>query len=58
MEKKEKRKVDNLIVYEVGEEDKDMDDEGWKKENDEDKVRKGVIIGQGIGGIEGIVEEG
>lgn len=33
-------------------------DAGWHPETDEDQVATGVLIGSGIGGIEGIVEAG
>ncbi|AIJ61149.1 beta-ketoacyl-acyl-carrier-protein synthase II [Brucella abortus] len=58
MDQKEQRKVDPFIVYAVGAADQALDDAGWHPENDEDQVRTGVLIGSGIGGIEGIVEAG
>ncbi|UVV68085.1 beta-ketoacyl-ACP synthase II [Brucella anthropi] len=58
MEPKEQRKVDPFIVYAVGAADQALDDAGWHPESDEDQVRTGVLIGSGIGGIEGIVEAG
>ncbi|MRN67776.1 MULTISPECIES: beta-ketoacyl-ACP synthase II [unclassified Brucella] len=58
MDPKEQRKVDPFIVYAVGAADQALDDAGWHPENDEDQVRTGVLIGSGIGGIEGIVEAG
>ncbi|MFB8343165.1 beta-ketoacyl-ACP synthase II [Brucella cytisi] len=58
MEPKEQRKVDPFIVYAVGAADQALDDADWHPENDEDQIRTGVLIGSGIGGIEGIVEAG
>lgn len=58
MEAKEQRKVDPFIVYAVGAADQALDDANWHPESDEDQVRTGVLIGSGIGGIEGIVEAG
>ncbi|MBA8819734.1 beta-ketoacyl-[acyl-carrier-protein] synthase II [Ochrobactrum sp. P6BS-III] len=58
MEPKEQRKVDPFIVYAVGAADQALDDANWHPESDEDQVRTGVLIGSGIGGIEGIVEAG
>ncbi|MEL4374299.1 beta-ketoacyl-ACP synthase II [Brucella cytisi] len=58
MEPKEQRKVDPFIVYAVGAADQALDDADWHPESDEDQVRTGVLIGSGIGGIEGIVEAG
>ncbi|MHC5231020.1 beta-ketoacyl-ACP synthase II [Brucella sp. LJL56] len=58
MEPKEQRKVDPFIVYAVGAADQALDDADWHPESDEDQIRTGVLIGSGIGGIEGIVEAG
>lgn len=58
IEPKEQRKVDPFIVYAVGAADQALDDADWHPESDEDQVRTGVLIGSGIGGIEGIVEAG
>lgn len=58
MEPKEQRKVDPFIVYAVGAADQALDDANWHPESDEDQIRTGVLIGSGIGGIEGIVEAG
>lgn len=58
MEPKEQRKVDPFIVYAVGAADQALDDANWHPQSDEDQVRTGVLIGSGIGGIEGIVEAG
>ncbi len=58
MEPKEQRKVDPFIVYAVGAADQALDDANWHPESDEDQTRTGVLIGSGIGGIEGIVEAG
>ncbi len=58
MEPKEQRKVDPFIVYAVGAADQALDDANWHPVSDEDQIRTGVLIGSGIGGIEGIVEAG
>lgn len=58
MEPKEQRKVDPFIVYAVGAADQALDDANWHPTSDEDQTRTGVLIGSGIGGIEGIVEAG
>ncbi|ASV86022.1 MULTISPECIES: beta-ketoacyl-ACP synthase II [Ochrobactrum] len=58
MEPKEQRKVDPFIVYAVGAADQALDDANWHPESDEDQIRTGVLIGSGIGGIEGIVDAG
>ncbi|WP_099866301.1 beta-ketoacyl-ACP synthase II [Pararhizobium haloflavum] len=58
MEPKDQRKVDPYIVYAVAAADQALADAGWKPETDEDQIATGVLIGSGIGGIEGIVEAG
>jgi 3-oxoacyl-[acyl-carrier-protein] synthase II len=58
MEPKEQRKVDPFIVYAVAAADQALADADWHPESDEDQTSTGVLIGSGIGGIEGIVEAG
>jgi 3-oxoacyl-[acyl-carrier-protein] synthase II len=58
MEPKEQRKVDDFIVYAVAAADEAIADSGWKPESEDDRCATGVLIGSGIGGIEGIVEAG
>ncbi|OHV72251.1 beta-ketoacyl-ACP synthase II [Ensifer sp. LCM 4579] len=58
MEPKEQRKVDPFIVYAMAAADMALADAGWKPESDEDQIATGVLIGSGIGGLEGIVEGG
>ncbi len=58
MEPKEQRKVDPFIIYAVAAADQALADAKWAPESDEDQVRTGVLIGSGIGGLEGIVEAG
>ncbi|KEG16591.1 beta-ketoacyl-ACP synthase II [Bartonella bacilliformis] len=58
MEPKQQRKVDPFIVYAVAAADQALADAEWCPKNDEDQIRTGVMIGSGIGGIEGIVEAG
>ena len=56
MEPKEQRKVDPFIVYAMCAATQALNDAGWHPETEEDKVASGVLIGSGIGGIEGIAE--
>jgi 3-oxoacyl-[acyl-carrier-protein] synthase II len=56
MEPKEQRKVDDFIVYAMCAARQALDDAGWKPESYEDQTSTGVLIGSGIGGIEGIAE--
>ena len=54
MEPKEQRKVDEFIVYAMGAADQAIADSGWKAKNEDERVRAGVLIGSGIGGLQGI----
>ena len=56
MEPKEQRKVDQFIVYAMSAARQALDDAGWHPQDREDQIRTGVMIGSGIGGIEGIAE--
>jgi 3-oxoacyl-[acyl-carrier-protein] synthase II len=56
MEPKERRKVDDFILYAMGAAKQALDDADWHPREYEDQVTSGVLIGSGIGGIEGIAE--
>jgi 3-oxoacyl-[acyl-carrier-protein] synthase II len=56
MEPKEQRKVDDFIIYAMCAATQAITDSGWKPESYEDQTRTGVMIGSGIGGINGIAE--
>ena len=56
MEPKEQRRVDEFIVYAMCAARQALDDSGWKPTSREDQIATGVMIGSGIGGIEGIAE--
>ena len=56
MEPKEQRKVDHFIVYAMCAARQALEDAGWKPATDDDQAATGVLIGSGIGGIEGIAE--
>jgi 3-oxoacyl-[acyl-carrier-protein] synthase II len=56
MEPKEQRKVDEFIVYAMAAADQALDDAGWHPESREDQISTGVLIGSGIGGLQGIEE--
>jgi 3-oxoacyl-[acyl-carrier-protein] synthase II len=56
MEPKEQRKVDNFIVYAMCAARQALDDAGWHPQSYEEQTRSGVLIGSGIGGIEGIAD--
>ncbi len=54
MEPKEQRKVDDFIVYAVAAASEALDDADWHPESYDDQCATGVLIGSGIGGLEGI----
>ncbi|WP_103224457.1 beta-ketoacyl-ACP synthase II [Roseibium marinum] len=54
LEVKEQRKVDDFIVYAMAAAEQAMADSGYKAETYEQQVRSGVLIGSGIGGLQGI----
>jgi 3-oxoacyl-[acyl-carrier-protein] synthase II len=56
MEPKEQRKVDGFILYAMCAARQALDDAGWRPRSYEDQISTGVLIGSGIGGIEGIAE--
>src|SRR5581483_1568349 len=56
MEPKEQRKVDDFIIFAMGAATQALDDAGWHPEEREDQITSGVLIGSGIGGVEGIAE--
>ena len=56
MEPKEQRKVDDFIIYSVAAATQALKDAGWEPKSEKDQDRTGVLIGSGIGGIEGIAE--
>ncbi|MEF2551820.1 beta-ketoacyl-ACP synthase II [Aurantimonas sp. A2-1-M11] len=54
MEPKEQRKVDDFILYAVAAASEALDDANWHPESYEDQIASGVLIGSGIGGLQGI----
>lgn len=56
MEPKEQRKVDDFIVYAMCAARQALDDAGWRPQSNDEQTSTGVLIGSGIGGIEGIAE--
>jgi 3-oxoacyl-[acyl-carrier-protein] synthase II len=56
MEPKEQRKVDEFIVYAMCAATQALNDANWKPTSREDQIATGVMIGSGIGGVEGIAE--
>jgi 3-oxoacyl-[acyl-carrier-protein] synthase II len=58
MEPKEARKVDWFIVYAMAAARQALEDAGWAPKTADEQNSTGVLIGSGIGGIEGIAEAG
>jgi len=56
MAPKERRKVDDFILYGVAAADMAVHDAGWLPEDDESRERTGVMIGSGIGGLNSIAD--
>ncbi|MGH1446803.1 MAG: beta-ketoacyl-ACP synthase II [Cognatishimia sp.] len=56
MEPKERRKVDDFILYGIAAAEQAVKDSGWMPEDDESLERTGVMIGSGIGGLNSIAE--
>jgi 3-oxoacyl-[acyl-carrier-protein] synthase II len=56
MEPKEQRKVDEFITFAMCAARQALDDAGWRPTSYQDQINTGVMIGSGIGGIEGIAE--
>ncbi len=56
MEPKERRKVDDFILFAMSAATQALADAGWKPTSYEDQISTGVMIGSGIGGLTGIAE--
>jgi len=56
MEPKDRRKVDDFILYGMAAAQMAVEDAGWMPEDLEGRLRTGVMIGSGIGGLNSIAE--
>jgi len=56
LEPREQRKVSDFITYGIAAADQALADSGWEPKTEEDRYATGVMIGSGIGGIQGIAE--
>jgi 3-oxoacyl-[acyl-carrier-protein] synthase II len=56
LEPKDQRKIGDFIIYGMAAADMALADSGWEPKSDDDRNATGVMIGSGIGGIEGISE--
>lgn len=48
---KERRKMDDFIIYGLAAAEEALKDSGWAPETEEDKEMTGVMIGSGVGGL-------
>lgn len=53
---KEQRKIEDFILYSIAAADMACQDANWLPEEEEDRLRTGVLIGSGIGGLGSIAE--
>ncbi|MCA8884732.1 MAG: beta-ketoacyl-ACP synthase II, partial [Rhodobacteraceae bacterium] len=53
---KERRKVDDFILYGLAAAEQAVKDAGWMPEDEESRRRTGVMIGSGIGGLNSIAD--
>ncbi len=56
MEPKDRRKVDDFILYGMAAADQAVRDANWMPEGEEHRLRTGVMIGSGIGGLNSIAD--
>lgn len=57
LEPKEQRKIGDFILYGITAAEEAIRDSGWVPQNESDRCATGVMIGSGIGGIDGISEQ-
>lgn len=56
LEPKELRKIGDFILYGIAAADEALKDSGWEPKTEDERCATGVLIGSGIGGLEGIAE--
>jgi 3-oxoacyl-[acyl-carrier-protein] synthase II len=56
MSAKDRKRVDDFILYAIAAADEAVRDSGWAPQDDEGRERTGVMIGSGIGGLGPIAE--
>ncbi len=53
---KDQRRMDTFIIYGVAAAQQAVEDAGWMPEDEESRIRTGVLIGSGIGGLPEIAD--
>jgi len=56
LEPKELRKIGDFILYGIAAADEALKDSGWEPKTEAERCATGVMIGSGIGGLEGIAD--
>ncbi|MDI6026403.1 beta-ketoacyl-ACP synthase II [Corticibacterium sp. UT-5YL-CI-8] len=56
LEPKELRKISDFILYGIAAADEALKDSGWQPKTPDEQYATGVMIGSGIGGIDGIAD--
>jgi len=56
MQAKDRRKVDDFIVFGIAAAQQAVEDANWMPEDEESRIRTGVMMGSGIGGLRSIEE--
>jgi 3-oxoacyl-[acyl-carrier-protein] synthase II len=56
MSSKDRRRMDDFILYAVAAADEAVKDSGWEPATEDERERTGVIIGSGIGGLSAIAD--
>ncbi len=54
--KKDQKKIDDFILYGIAAAEMAVQDSGWTPEDEESRLRTGVMIGSGIGGLSSIAD--
>ncbi len=54
LERKDQRKVDDFILFGLAASQMAIEDAGWQPEDEESRLRTGVMMGSGIGGLPNI----
>ena len=56
IEPRDQKRIDRFIAYGIISAMQAIEDSGWKPQSENDKIRTGVILGSGIGGLETIAK--